>query len=124
MMMNPDRLIRYFRISAPAAQRIPAGEADAAYRRLRSRTFWGVTAAYSLYYICRMALSVVKQPVIDEGLLTAGQLMSGLLVGAGVGILVMVRTNHHQKENAAVICTLWGLGVAWGILIDLMGITF
>ena len=87
MMMNPDRLIRYFRISAPAAQRIPAGEADAAYRRLRSRTFWGVTAAYSLYYICRMALSVVKQPVIDEGLLTAGQLG---LIGSAMSFVYAV----------------------------------
>jgi OPA family sugar phosphate sensor protein UhpC-like MFS transporter len=30
--------------------------------------------AYSLYYVCRMSLSVIKQPLIDEGVLTAGQL--------------------------------------------------
>ena len=70
------------------------------------------------------AASVAIAQMYLEGLLTAGQLMSGLLVGAGVGILVLVRTNHHPKENAAVICTLWVLGVAWGILIDLTGFTF
>ncbi len=70
------------------------------------------------------AASVAITQMYLEGILTAGQLMSGLLVGAGVGILVMVRTNRHQKENAAVICTLWGLGVSWGILIDLIGLTF
>ena len=42
--------------------------------RLRRRTFWGVTAAYTLYYVCRMTLGVVKQPLIDSGVLTAGQL--------------------------------------------------
>ena len=44
------------------------------YRSLRNRTFWGVTAAYSLYYVCRMSLNVVKQPLIDEGVLSAGEL--------------------------------------------------
>ena len=44
------------------------------YTSLRNKTFWGVTVAYSLYYVCRMSLSVVKQPLIDEGVLTAGQL--------------------------------------------------
>ena len=70
------------------------------------------------------AASVAIAQMYLEGLLTAGQLMSGLLVGAGVGILVLARTNHHPKENAAVIGTLWILGVAWGILIDLAGVTF
>ena len=64
----------YFRISKPRAQKVPAQEVDAAYRRLRSRTFWGVTLAYTLYYVCRMTLGVVKQPLIDGGVLTAGQL--------------------------------------------------
>ncbi len=47
---------------------------QAEYRRLRSRTFWGVCAAYAQYYVCRMALSVVKQPLIDSGTLSAAQL--------------------------------------------------
>ncbi len=64
----------YFRISKPAAAKVPEGEVDATYKRLRSRTFWGATIAYSLYYVCRMTLSVVKQPMIDDGIFTAGQL--------------------------------------------------
>ena len=64
----------FFRISKPRVQKVPAGEVEAAYKRLRSRTFWGVTVAYTLYYVCRMTLGVVKQPLIDGGVLTAGQL--------------------------------------------------
>ena len=64
----------YFRISKPSARKVPAAEADARYRQLRRRTFWGVTVAYTLYYVCRMTLGVVKQPLIDDGILTAGQL--------------------------------------------------
>ena len=64
----------YFRISKPSKEKLPAEEVPAAYKRYRSRTFWGVTVAYTLYYICRMTLGVVKQPLIDGGVLTAGQL--------------------------------------------------
>ena len=67
-------LYSYFRISKPSAQRVPAEAVDASYKRLRQRTFWGVTVAYSLYYVCRTALSVVKQPIIDDAVLNAGQL--------------------------------------------------
>ena len=67
-------LYAYFRISKPRAQKVPAAQVEETYRRLRSRTFWGVTVAYTLYYVCRMTLGVVKQPLIDGGILTAGQL--------------------------------------------------
>ena len=67
-------LYSWFRISKPRAQKVPASEVDGTYRRLRTRTFWGVTVAYTLYYVCRMTLGVVKQPLIDDGVLTAGQL--------------------------------------------------
>lgn len=70
------------------------------------------------------AASVLVTQMYLEGLLTSGQLLSGLLVGAGVGLLVLVRTNNKKKENAQVIGTLLGLGIAWGILIDILGITF
>ncbi len=67
-------LYSWFRISKPRAEKVPAPEVDRTYRRLRTRTFWGVTVAYTLYYVCRMTLGVVKQPLIDGGVLTAGQL--------------------------------------------------
>ena len=67
-------LYSWFRISKPRAEKVPASEVDRTYRRLRTRTFWGVTVAYTLYYVCRMTLGVVKQPLIDGGVLTAGQL--------------------------------------------------
>ena len=63
-----------FRISKPRATPVPPGEVETTYRRLRTRTFWGVTVTYTLYYVCRMTLGVVKQPLIDGGVLTAGQL--------------------------------------------------
>lgn len=51
-------------------QEIVGGE----YRKLRSQTFWGATAAYSLFYLCRLSMGVVKKPLIDEGLFSATEL--------------------------------------------------
>ena len=67
-------LYSYFRISKPSSSKVPSEEVQGEYRRLRNRTFWGVTAAYALYYVCRMAMAVVKQPLIDGNILSAAQL--------------------------------------------------
>lgn len=70
------------------------------------------------------AASVVITQMYLEGLLTSGQLMSGLLVGAGVGLLVLFRTNSHHKENIAITGVLLALGICWGLLIDILGLVF
>lgn len=67
-------LYSFYRISKPSAEKVAPEKEAETYKLLRNRTFWGVTIAYSLYYVCRMSLSVVKQPLIDEGVLSAGQL--------------------------------------------------
>lgn len=67
-------LYSFYRISKPSEAKVPEDRVDGTYKSLRNKTFWGVTMAYSLYYVCRMSLSVIKQPLIDEGVLTAGQL--------------------------------------------------
>lgn len=67
-------LYTFYRISKPSADTVDPDKVEASYKSLRRRTFWGATIAYSLYYVCRMSLSVVKQPLIDEGVLTAGEL--------------------------------------------------
>ena len=64
----------FYRISKPSEDKLAHEKHTETYKLLRNRTFWGVTVAYSLYYVCRMSLSVVKQPLIDEGVLSAGQL--------------------------------------------------
>ncbi|MBQ3370625.1 MAG: arsenic efflux protein [Mogibacterium sp.] len=70
------------------------------------------------------AASVVITQMYLEGLLTSGQLMAGLLVGAGVGLLVLFRTNNHPKENIAITAVLIALGICWGVIIDILGIAF
>ena len=64
----------FYRISRPSKDKVPQESQEQEYLKLRNRTFWGAASAYGLYYVCRMSLSVVKQPLIDEGVLTASQL--------------------------------------------------
>ncbi len=94
-------LYSYYRISKPSAGKVPAGEIEGAYKSLRNRTFWGVTIAYSLYYVCRMSINVVKQPLIDEGVLTAGQL--GLI---GSALLFVYAVGKFMNGFIADYCNI------------------
>ena len=66
--------------------------------------------------------ALLRAPV--EGALGAGAMMAGLLVSAGVGLLVLLRTNRHLKENLAIVGILYVTGVAWGLVVNALGIVF
>ena len=83
----------------------------------------GTVIAALIGLIPNCAASVAVTQMYLGGILTTGQLMAGLLTGAGVGLLVLFRTNAHHRENLAILAALFALGVFWGSLIDLMGIT-
>lgn len=70
------------------------------------------------------ASSVVITQLYLDGIIGAGEMMSGLLVNAGVGILVLLRLNRDRKQNAGIIAALYGIGVFWGVVIEWIGITF
>lgn len=66
------------------------------------------------------AASVVLTQLYVEGVLSFAACMSGLLVGAGVGILVLFRTNRNVGENIKITVLLYGIGVVAGILLELV----
>lgn len=70
------------------------------------------------------ASSVVITQLYLKGVISAGMMMSGLLVNAGIGSLVLIRLNRNPKQNAGILSAVYGFGVVWGILIDLLGIVF
>ena len=67
-------LYSFYRISKPSGRRVADSDTQNIYKKLRARTFWGATAAYSLFYLCRLSMGVVKKPLIDEGLFSASDL--------------------------------------------------
>ncbi len=94
-------LYSFYRISKPSAEKVAPEKEAETYKLLRNRTFWGVTVAYSLYYVCRMSLSVVKQPLIDEGVLSAGQL--GLI---GSALLFVYAVGKFMNGFIADYCNI------------------
>jgi OPA family sugar phosphate sensor protein UhpC-like MFS transporter len=64
----------FFKISAPSAYKVPEEKIDKTYKRLRFQAFMAGTFGYALYYVCRLSMGVMKQPLIDAGLLNATQL--------------------------------------------------
>ena len=64
----------FFRTSAPSAVKVAPEKADRTYKSLRMQTFLAGTFGYALYYVCRLSMGVMKQPLIDAGLLNASQL--------------------------------------------------
>ncbi len=82
-------------------EKVPEAEVNATYRSVRRKTFWSVTLAYSLYYVCRMSINVVKQPLIDDGFLTAGQL--GLV---GSALLFVYAVGKFMNGFIADYCNI------------------
>ena len=88
-------LLSIYKVSLPSAEKVPADKEKEVYRQLRNRTFWGACTAYSLYYVCRLALSVVKQPLIDGGVLSASQL--GLIGSAMLFVYAIGKFMNDDK---------------------------
>ena len=105
-------LYTFYRISKPSTETVDPDKVDETYKMMRRRTFWGVTIAYSLYYVCRMSLSVVKQPLIDEGVLTAGEL--GLI---GSALLFVYAVGKFLNGFIADYCNIRRF-MATGLLIS------
>lgn len=68
------RLLSFYRTSAPSAVKVPAEKVQGRYKSLRIQAFIAGTLGYSLYYVCRTSLNVMKQPIIDSGFLSATEL--------------------------------------------------
>ncbi len=69
------------------------------------------------------AASVIITELYLDQMITLGTMMSGLLVGAGIGLLVLFRVNDDKKENINIAILLFAIGTIIGLLIDVIGIT-
>lgn len=69
------------------------------------------------------AASVAITQLYLTGVLSMGATMAGLLVSAGIGLLVLFSANRSTKQNLAILAVLYVIGVAWGFVIDLLGIS-
>ena len=70
------------------------------------------------------APSVIITELYLDQMITFGTMMSGLLVGAGIGLLVLFRVNPERKANINIAILLFVIGTVSGLLLDLCGISF
>lgn len=65
--------------------------------------------------------SVALTTLYLKGLITYGQVMTGLLVSAGVGLLVLFRTNRRNiKGSISIVVLLYIVGVIWGLILHMI----
>lgn len=69
-----SRFLDFYKTSSPSEYKVPAEKVDKTYKKLRIQAFIAGTLGYSLYYVLRTSLNVMKQPIIDSGVLDATQL--------------------------------------------------
>ena len=68
-------IIDFYKVSAPApcnGDSLP--EQKQRLKRLQWSTFLAATLGYSMYYVCRLSLNVVKKPIVDEGIFSETEL--------------------------------------------------
>ena len=92
---------------------------------LQSNQALGILISGAIGLIPNCGASVLITTLYLDSLISAGQMMTGLLVGAGVGLLVLFRTNRrHMRTNFKLLALTYAAGVFWGALIEILGIAF
>ncbi len=87
-----SKIRNFYQISAPKPLRSGSEESrEKFYKKLRFQAFFAATLGYSLYYVCRTSLNVMKKPIIDSGVLDStdlGLIGSALLFAYAIGKFV------------------------------------
>lgn len=68
------------------------------------------------------ASSVILTQLFLSNVISAATMIAGLLVGSGVGLLVLFKSNHNIKENLAITVLLYVIAVVCGIVLNLIGL--
>ena len=69
------------------------------------------------------ASSVIITQLYLQNMITVSTMIAGLLVNAGVGLLVLFKENKNTKENVSILVLLYSIGVLSGIVMGFLGIT-
>ena len=115
------RILDFFKTSAPSAVKVPADKVDSTYKRLRFQSFLAGTFGYALYYVCRLSMGVMKQPLIDAGLLNATQL--GIIGACLYWAYAIMKLINGFLADSSNIKRFMALGLTVSVLMNfIMGI--
>lgn len=82
--------------------------------------FVGILVSALFGFIPNCAGSVIITELYLSNLISLGSMMAGLLVGSGIGILVLFKSNKHMKQNLTIAGLLYLIGIISGLIIDLI----
>ena len=68
------------------------------------------------------AASVIIANLYIQNIISGASLIAGLLTGAGVGLIILFKTNKNIKENIAIVGLLYVIGVFSGVVLHGIGI--
>lgn len=92
---------------------------DALAGLVLNRPFLGSVLSALVGLIPNCASSVILTELYLSGVISFGSVLSGLLVNAGVGILVLFRNNRPIRDSVRVLAILFAVGVLGGFFLDL-----
>lgn len=94
---------------------------DALAAFLSGNQLLAVFASALVGLVPNCSASVVITQLYLEGVLGFAPLMAGLLTSAGVGYLVLFRTNRHPRENTVIVVGLFLVACVWGLVFAALG---
>ena len=90
---------------------------------LLNKPIFGPIVSSLIGLIPNCASSVIITNMYLKNVINVGTMIAGLLVNAGVGLVVLFNTNKKIKENIAIICLLYIVGVISGIVLEFLKFT-
>ena len=87
---------------------------------LFSRPVVGELLLALLGLIPNCSVSVILTQAYLNGIIRLGGLFAGLLSNAGIGMLVLFRSNRNMRENFTVVCISYVLSALTGAVIGLL----
>ena len=89
---------------------------------LRGNETLAVFASALVGLIPNCSASVVITQLYLEGALPLAPMLAGTLISAGVGYLVLFRTNRSARENIVFLVMMYVTGVLWGLVFMAFGL--
>ena len=121
------KIIDFYRALPPAERPVSLTDEEAVKltKKLRLQSFFAGTLGYSLYYVCRTGLNVVKTPIVESGMLNDQQLGivgSALLFAYAIGKFVNSFMADHSNIKRFMATGLIVSSVA-NLIVGLLGMT-
>lgn len=85
---------------------------------------FGILISSIIGLIPNCSSSVLLTELFLSNNISLGQLLSGVLINSGVGLLILIRYNKNKKENIKIITILLTIGIIIGFIFDIFNITF